>query len=375
MLKNLNTPCLILDQSKLYNNIRKIKTVISSRKLEFRPHLKTAKCREIAKILVKEFGALAMVSTIEEIEQLKGCGISDFLYSVAIIPNKFDRISSNLCNKCDITVAVDSLFIATALSNYCKETGNKISAVIELDLDGHRSGVKPLDHKKLIEIGRILDEKGILRGVMSHAGESYSLSDPGSLKTCSENEAEKTLYAANILRKAGLSCELVTIGSTPTALSGEFYSGITELRAGVFMFFDLVQAGIGICEINDIVLTVLTSVISVNKDIDALIIDAGWMALSRDRGTSSQSIDYGYGQVCNENGNIIKDLIVTNVQQEHGIIQIRKGSSEKLPDLIQGDLLRILPNHACSTAAAHNKYHIIKKDSNKVETWERFGGW
>ena len=93
-------------------------------------------------------------------------------------------------------------------------------------------------------------------------------------------------------------------------------------------------------------------IISYNKDIEALIVDAGWMALSRDRGTETQNVDYGYGQVCMEDGTIIKDLIVTNVQQEHGIIQVRKGSSCKLPNLSSGDLLRILPNHACATAAA-----------------------
>ena len=151
--------------------------------------------------------------------------------------------------------------------------------------------------------------------------------------------------------------------------------GITELRAGVFMFFDLVQAGIGGCNLNDIALSVLTSVISYKKDIEAIIVDAGWMALSRDRGTASQNLDYGYGQVCMEDGTIIKDLIVTNVQQEHGIIQVRKGGSCKLPNLSPGDLLRILPNHACATAAAHNKYHVYSSKKEPLKIWERFNGW
>ena len=99
------------------------------------------------------------------------------------------------------------------------------------------------------------------------------------------------------------------------------------------------------------------------------------MALSRDRGTSSQEIDYGYGQVCTENGELIDDLIVTNVQQEHGIIQVREGSDAKLPNLKPGTLLRILPNHACATAAAHSRYHVVNKEDKSIKIWDRFNGW
>ena len=375
MIKKLITPCLILDQDIFENNINKIKKITSERKLIFRPHLKTAKSKEIAKISSKEFGNRAMVSTIEEIEQLQNCGIKDFLYSVAIVPSKFNRIANLLSNKCQITVSVDNAKVANLLVTFCQERKVKIPAVIELDLDGHRSGVRIIDQEKLLEIGSILHEASLLRGVMSHAGESYALSDKLSLQNCAENEAEKTLKAANTLIDQGMNLELVTIGSTPPVISGKNFDGITELRAGVFMFFDLVQAGIGICNKNEIALSVLTSVISVNKEIEALIIDAGWMALSRDRGTSSQAIDYGYGQVCDIDGTIIQDLLVTSAQQEHGIIQMKKGSPNQLPEFVPGDLLRILPNHACATAAAHNKYHVVSKQNKEIKVWNRFGGW
>jgi len=375
MLENLYTPCLVLDKNKLDKNIRKIKALVTKKKINFRPHLKTAKCLEITKILVKEFGSRAMVSTIEELEQLKSSGINDFLYSVAIVPNKLDRIAKNLSNNRKITVSVDNISTAQELVSFYKSTGKRITAVIELDLDGHRSGVRPYANEQLIKIGKCLDEFDLFRGVMSHAGESYGLSNEKDINNCAKNEADQTLMAAEIIQKAGINCELVTIGSTPTALSGCKNIGITELRAGVFIFFDLVQSGVGVCELNEIALSVLTTVISINREIDAIIVDSGWMALSRDRGTSSQEIDYGYGQVCNENGELIDDLIVTNVQQEHGIIQVREGSDAKLPNLKPGDLLRILPNHACATAAAHSRYHVINKEDRSIKVWKRFNGW
>ena len=210
---------------------------------------------------------------------------------------------------------------------------------------------------------------------MSHAGESYGLSNNEDLLKCAKNEADQTLKAVSILEKASINCELVTIGSTPTVLSNYKNDKITELRAGVFVFFDLVQTGVGICKVEEIALSVLTSVISVNKEINGIIVDAGWMAMSRDRGTSSQQIDYGYGQVCYENGELIKDLLLTNVQQEHGIIQMRNGSNAKLPDIKIGDMLRILPNHACATAAAHSCYNVVNNKNEVTNVWDRFNGW
>ena len=141
------------------------------------------------------------------------------------------------------------------------------------------------------------------------------------------------------------------------------------------MFFDLVQSGVGVCEVKEIALSVLTSVISYNKEIDAIIVDAGWMALSRDRGTSSQETDYGYGQVCYEDGTLIKDVIVTNVQQEHGIIQVRKGSNAELPYFKPGEVLRVLPNHACATAAAHSCFNVVNQKNQIIDVWDRFNGW
>ena len=372
---DLLTPCLILDEDKLLNNIKRIKSLFAKKKYNFRPHLKTAKCREITLEFVKNFGSRAMVSTIEEIENLKNCGIDDFLYSVSIVPSKFERLAKCLSEDCEITVLVDSVYIAEKLVKFFIQTGFKIKAVIELDLDGHRSGVSPNSKQKIYQIAKLLNDAKLFRGVMSHAGESYNITNKTSLLKCAKNEVDQTLIAVSFLKSNSIDCELITIGSTPTMLSNYYDERINELRAGVFVFFDLVQSGVGICRTEDIALSVLTSVISINKDIDAIVIDAGWMALSRDIGNSCHKIDYGYGQVCDINGKIIEDLIVVNVQQEHGIIKIRKGSKAILPQVKQGDMLRILPNHACATASSHNRYHVINKENKNYAIWDRFNDW
>jgi D-serine deaminase-like pyridoxal phosphate-dependent protein len=166
------------------------------------------------------------------------------------------------------------------------------------------------------------------------------------------------------------------VGSTPTAHGARDLTGVTEMRAGVYVFFDLVMAGIGACKIEDIALSVLTTVIGHQRDRGWIMVDAGWMAMSRDRGTANQAVDQGYGIVCDLEGNTIPDLFVASANQEHGIIALRPGSNRSLPDISVGERLRILPNHACATGAQHDEYNVIRDVADgSMEVWPRFRGW
>jgi D-serine deaminase-like pyridoxal phosphate-dependent protein len=168
----------------------------------------------------------------------------------------------------------------------------------------------------------------------------------------------------------------VSIGSTPTAFFAESFEGVTEVRAGVFMFFDLVMAGLGVCAPEDIAVSVLTTVIGHQDDRGWILVDAGWMALSRDRGTAGQPLDQYYGLVGDLHGEVIPDLVVVQANQEHGILALRPGSDAALPDLPVGARLRILPNHACATAAQHDAYEVVAGAGLAIEsTWARVRGW
>ena len=103
--------------------------------------------------------------------------------------------------------------------------------------------------------------------------------------------------AAERVRAAGFACESVRTGSTPTVLCARNMDGVTEIRPGVYMFFDLFQAGLGVCGLSDISLSVLTTVIGHKRSHRRLIIDAGGLALSKDRSTAVQADDCGFGLV------------------------------------------------------------------------------
>ena len=375
-LGELETPCLILDSDRMDRNIARLRGRLDGFNVSLRPHLKTAKSVEVARRVMSSPAGPATVSTLMEATQFAAAGVRDIIYAVGIAPSKLARVLELRAEGVDLAVVLDTVEQAKAVAAASLDAGVRIPALIEIDCDGHRSGVPPTNRSRLVEIGRALERGAELRGVLTHAGGSYTARGVDALRQCAEAERAGAVDAANILREAGLPCPVVSVGSTPTAHNATDLTDVTEVRAGVFVFFDLVMAGIGICQTEDIALSVLATVIGHQREKGWILIDAGWMAMSQDRGTSKQRVDQGYGVVCDAIGNAYDDLIVADANQEHGIVTVRPGSNGVLPHLAIGDRVRILPNHACSTGAQHRSYHIVHGASEVVEAeWPRFGGW
>jgi D-serine deaminase-like pyridoxal phosphate-dependent protein len=375
-LDTLQTPCLLLDEARLRANVDRMKAHLAGLGVGFRPHLKTAKSLDIARIAMTGPEGPAMVSTLREAEYFAEGGVRDIIYGVGIAPDKLTRVTAIRARGVDLAIILDSIEQAEAVAAHARHTGDRIPVLIEVDADGHRSGISPDDGATLVAIGRRLTEGGaVLRGVLLHAGDSYSLSDPAALATAAENERAAAVKAAESLRSAGLPCPVVSVGSTPTARFARDLTGVTEVRAGVFMIGDLFQAGVGSVAVEDIALTALATVIGHQRAKGWIITDAGWMALSRDRGTARQTVDQGYGVVCDLSGRPYPDLIVADANQEHGVVAVRRGSAAPLPDLPVGSRVRILPNHACATGAQHDRYHVLDGAGTVAAVWPRINGW
>ena len=373
-LKTLQTPSLVLDEAKMNANIARLARHAQTFGVSLRPHLKTAKSIDVTQRLLSGGNGPATVSTLAEAEVFAAAGVRDILYAVGIAPQKLDRVLALRDGGCDLSIILDSEAQAAAVAAASSKAGAPIPALIEIDSDGHRGGVHP-DDPALLPIARILDGCGSLRGVLTHAGESYNVVGRDAHAEFAERERVAVVTAAERLKAAGLPCPIVSVGSTPTAHAARDLTGVTEVRAGVYVFFDLVMAGIGVCQPEDIAISVLTTVIGHQKSRGWTLVDAGWMAMSRDRGTAAQGVDQGYGLVCDENGVIIPDLIVSQANQEHGVIRVRPGASRDVPDFPVGTRLRILPNHACATAAQYDRYHVVPAAGGAMAEWPRFGGW
>jgi D-serine deaminase-like pyridoxal phosphate-dependent protein len=375
-LTALETPALLVDRAKLDRNLVRMSGHVSRLGTKLRPHVKTAKSLDVVRRAVPPAGhgnsGGITVSTLKEAEQFFAAGYRDILYAVGIAPNKLDHVAALRARGCELTIILDSPDAARAVADKAIATGAAFPALIEIDSDGHRAGVKPGD-ARLIEIGRMLGTS--LRGVMTHAGGSYDCTSVNEIRAMSERERAASVRCADELRGAGLPCSVVSVGSSPTATYAESFAGVTEVRAGVYMFFDLFMAGLSVCSVDDIALSVLTSVIGHQPEKGWIITDAGWMAMSRDRGTASQKVDQGYGVVCDVGGKPIEGLIVSSANQEHGIISARGGGALDAAQFPIGTLLRILPNHACATAAQHDAYHVVNEMSQIEGRWPRFSGW
>jgi D-serine deaminase-like pyridoxal phosphate-dependent protein len=368
---------LLLDEAKMTNNICRLKRRLAGHGVRLNPHLKTSKCLEISSRLMDSMTGPCTVSTLKEAEVMADFGVRHILYAVGISPHKLDRVVEIQNRGVELLIVLDSVDQAIAVREHSERSQVSFSVLIEIDADGHRSGVMPDDTHTIVRIcSTILAAGSRVVGVMTHSGGSYSASDVGEIKRAAERERLGALNAAETIRSSHFPCDVVSVGSTPAAIFADNFTGVTEVRAGVFAFFDLVMAGLEVCGISDIAISVLSTVIGVQAERSRLIVDAGWMALSLDRGTSKQAIDQGYGLVCSDEGVPYEDLIVLGVNQEHAIVGPRPNSGAKLPKLSVGDRIRVLPNHACATAAQHDSYQVLAGDPKAItDSWSRFRGW
>ncbi|MET7302775.1 DSD1 family PLP-dependent enzyme [Embleya sp. NPDC005575] len=376
-LADPDTPFAVVDVHKARRNIERLAARANRLGVALRPHVKTAKSLDVTG-LTHDAPCPITVSTLAEAEAFADGGYIDITYAVGIDPHKLTRVFALLRRGVTLRILLDSVEQAASVAEASRRAGLPVPTQIEIDCDGHRGGLEP-DAPALPEIGRILHDVGCLDGVLTHAGESYFAYTAEERRLAAKNERDTAVAAAERLRAAGLPVATVSVGSTPTAHAAEDLDGVTELRAGNYVFFDLVMAGIGICRIEDLALSVVVTVIGHRRERGWIVTDGGWMAMSRDRGTAVQPQDQGYGLVTDLDGNLIPGLLMTAASQEHGTLTARDGAH--LPDLPVGTRLRILPNHACATAAQHRGYHVVDgapttDTAPAIQTfWERVTGW
>jgi D-serine deaminase-like pyridoxal phosphate-dependent protein len=373
-LDDLLTPALVVDEARMMRNIHRMRRRVSDLGVGFRPHVKTSKSLDVSRRLMTTPAGPITVSTLKEAEQFFAHGVTDVLYAVGIVPGKCPHVSDLRARGCDLSVILDSVEAAHAVSAHCRDHRGTIPVLIEIDSDDHRGGVKP-DDEALLAVAGALGDGATLRGVMTHAGASYACRSADAIAAMAEQERAAVVRAATRLRDAGFDAPVVSVGSTPTATFARALPGVTEVRAGVFIFQDLVMAGLGVCAVDDIALSVLVSVIGHQRRKGWIITDGGWMAVSRDRGTAGQAVDRGYGLVLDADGGLLEGLVMGDANQEHGVVSRGDAAPIDWARFPVGARLRILPNHACATAAQHDAYHLVSGSREVLARWERFGGW
>lgn len=374
-ISEAETPRLLLDPIRLQRNIDNMAARCESLGVALRPHLKTPKSLKVAERALSDTSAPITVSTLKEAEYFAQGGYENILCAAASAPTKIAHAVKILRETgTSVVLVTDSAELVKAADNRAKELDASFQFLIEVDCGEHRSGVQPASPELLACADALQNADNLtLAGVMTHAGHSYGQSNPEEIAAVAETERSAAVSSADLLRDNGHDCKIVSIGSSPTVLHAIHLDGVTEARAGVYLFWDLAQYSRGICSLDDIAVSVLATVIGHNRAGQSLVLDAGALALSKDISANTFLPDVKYGYLCDvKTMERLDGLSVRDAYQEHGMVPVPDETwFNRLPI---GSQVRILPNHTCMTCAAYDAYDVVKNDEI-IDTWPRVNGW
>ncbi|HXG83157.1 MAG TPA: alanine racemase [Pyrinomonadaceae bacterium] len=371
-METIKTPSLILDAARMKRNAERMSIRAKQLNTALRPHVKTHKCVEIAKIQTAETDGAIMVSTLAEARLFANNNFVDITYGVPIEAGKFAE-AIEISRRCErFSVLTDEAETVKNLNRAARSENEKINVFVKIDTGYHRCGVEPRA-PEAVEIPRLIADLSNLNfaGILAHAGHSYHARIPEELLTIAQTERDSMKNLAENLRADGLDVPCVSIGSTPTISKIDHLAGVTEARCGNYIFFDAFQATLGSCAFEDCALTVLAAIIHRDAARQKIVVDAGAIALSKDRGAVEFDASCGYGRVYDLAGEDL-NLRVESLSQEHGAITVKDPAI--FNRLKVGSRVRILANHSCLTAAQHDFYHVLN-DGKIVDKWRIYGGW
>ena len=375
-IENIKTPALVLDRARMMSNAERMMSKVKSMGVKLRPHAKTCKSADVARIFSASGFDGITVSTLKEAEYFHLNGFKDITVAACIVASRLDQAAVLNRAGCELKIITDSLETAKQIADH--EGPHHV--LIEIDCGEHRTGLEP-GHPHIEEITRLISGSAAAKfeGLLTHAGHSYLCRTVEDMKKVAVHERDAVAGEARKLKDLGFECRIISVGSTPTVTFADDLTGVTEARPGVFVFQDLFQAGIGTCRVEDIALSVLATVMSHHVERNVLMIDAGGLALSKDRSTQPlATFDCGYGLVCDAlTAEVIDGLIVSATHQEHGKVTSKTPIPfDRLPI---GSKVRVLPNHACMTAAAYDQYYVVdglsEDPAQIIAEWGRCNGW
>ncbi len=371
-IDEIGTPSLILDIARVYCNAKRMLSRASERGVRLRPHIKTHKCVEVARIQTAGHDGAITVSTLAEARAFAKHGFSDITYAVPIERGKFADAIDILKVGVKLNLLTDDAGTVRSLDEVAGKDGVNFDIFVKIDCGTHRVGVEP-HTAEAIEIPRLIsDAKNLtFAGILTHAGHSYNAHTEDEILAVARHERDSMVELAERLRGQSIEVPTVSIGSTPTMSTIDHLDGIDEIRPGNYIFYDAFQATLGSCDIEDTALTVLTAVIHKDMTRKRIVVDAGAIALSKDRGPVELDPGCGYGHVLDIEGRET-GMRVTGLSQEHG--EVDAGESGLFDRIKVGDRFRILANHSCLTAAQHSHYNVVE-DGQIVDRWEIHRGW
>ncbi|MGI5238336.1 alanine racemase [Dactylosporangium sp. CA-139066] len=359
-LLELPTPALVVDVDRLERNIARMAGAFAAAGVALRPHAKTSKCLEVVRRQLTAGAGGMTCSTPAEVAWLRAAGVADLLWAHAPVgPAKVAFVVAAASDGGGLTVALDSLEAARPLSHAAAAAGVTVPFVLEVNTGHARLGVDP---ERVMSTAAALSAlPGLrLRGLLTHEGHLATMPDRPSLEAAGRAAGDLLAALAAQLRAAGHAIDIVSVGSTPGATSAPFAPGVTEGRPGTYVYYDANQIRLGSCTIDDCALTVLARVVSVQRP-GRPIIDAGIKAMSSDTIAAAGSV----GLVCHPDNARRPGVTFADANEEHGFLLDDDGDDR----LAVGDVVRLVPNHACGTTNMWSHLYAVRGDE-VLDRWE-----
>ena len=349
-IEDLHTPAVLIDLDVLEANIARQAARAREAGVKLRPHAKTHKSPQIARMQLAAGARGISLAKTSEAEVFAREGFDDIFLAYPIVGRgKPERLLA-LSEEIRLAVGVDSVEGGAAVSQVFAKAKRRLDVRLKIDCGYHRVGVLP---EAALEVARRLAQlPGIaLKGVFTHAGQAYAAETADDTARAARDEGEAVVRVAEQLAGAGLPVEEISVGSTPSARLAMRIPGVTECRPGNYVFHDGSQVALNTCEASDCAMTVLATVVSVPAR-DRAVLDAGSKTLSTDplrpRGN-------GHGLVLGTSSRI------EALSEEHGVLRVAEGDR-----FCVGQRVRILPNHACVISNLHDRLYGVR--AGRVET-------
>lgn len=350
-LRDVDTPALICDLARLRTNISGLAAAAAAGGKALRPHVKTHKCPNIARMQIEAGACGITVAKLGEAETFADEGFEDILIANTIVgAAKLQRLIA-LSGRVRIAAAVDSVDVLQGMIDAARQANVRLEAMIEVDSGHGRSGIRHSTTAAALAEHAIRSGSITIRGILTHEGHAYRTA-PARMAEVATRVSIRMAEIAQAVSSVTGACPVISVGSTPTAQAMLGRPEPTEVRPGNYVFYDASQCALGASPA-DCALTVLATVIARPSGTEALI-DAGVKALASDRHPL-----YGHGFVLND-----PSAFLDWCSEEHGHLHL--GLSTFRPGI--GDRVRIVPAHACTCANMHPQIMIADGDQI-VDVW------
>jgi D-serine deaminase-like pyridoxal phosphate-dependent protein len=350
----LETPSLLFDLDIVEANVTEMAKVASDAGVRLRPHTKTHKSPEIARMQVDAGADGITVAKLGEAEVMVAAGLNDVLVAFPIWGDaKLARLRS-LAKGASMRVSLDSVDVAEGIGRVGRELGRDVPVLVEVDTGLHRMGCPPGAPTAALALA-IARVPGVeVAGLLTHAGHAYRSTSPEELRAAGEREALDLVETAELCARRGLELAEISVGSTPTARTAAHVAGVTEIRPGTYVFNDVQQMRLGVASESTCAARILVTVVARPSD-ERFVVDAGTKAFTSD-GESGPPFP-GRGVVAGR-----PDLVLDWMNEEHGVGHMESGGSVSI-----GDRLEVIPLHVCAVVNMFDRAAGVRNGSVERE--------